>query len=289
MALSLRVRRALTLSSSILDRHFSSISSSPRLFSPKPYPSTPGNPSPHPTPRPHSLIRPQSFRSSPALMDRRFDSKEPEIGPDDILFEGCDYNHWLITMDFPKDPENAPTAEEMVATYVKTAAMVFGSEEEAKKRIYACSTTTYQGFQCVMDEETSEKFRGLPGVVFILPDSYIDPVNKEYGGDKYENGVITHRPPPIQYRRQDGRQGRYGDRNRNYEQQSQGRYGDRQGNVPQDGRGQRFSPPPQDGRGFGPPPQDGRGFGPPPQDGRGFGPPPQDGRGFGPPPQDGRG
>lgn len=23
---------------------------------------------------------------------------------------------------------------------------------------------------------------GLPGVVFILPDSYIDPVNKEYGG-----------------------------------------------------------------------------------------------------------
>ncbi|XP_010449247.1 PREDICTED: uncharacterized protein LOC104731530 isoform X7 [Camelina sativa] len=38
----------------------------------------------------------------------------------------------------------------------------------------------------------------LPGVVFILPDSYIDPVNKEYGGDKYENGVITHRPPPVQ-------------------------------------------------------------------------------------------
>ncbi|CAH2078463.1 unnamed protein product [Thlaspi arvense] len=47
----------------------------------------------------------------------------------------------------------------------------------------------------------SEKFKDLPGVVFILPDSYIDPQNKEYGGDKYENGVITHRPPPIQHNR----------------------------------------------------------------------------------------
>lgn len=81
--------------------------------------------------------------------------------------------------------------------------------EEAKKRMYALSTTTYQGFQAVMTEEMSEKFHGslyrlsifqfllpidyeifvtqffgsgLPGVFFVLPDSYIDPVNKEYGG-----------------------------------------------------------------------------------------------------------
>lgn len=83
------------------------------------------------------------------------------------------------------------------------------SLEEAKKQIYACSTTTYQGFQAIMTEEESEKFQGncihsiccsynsqikydtdfsvivwtgIPGVVFILPDSYIDPQNKEYGG-----------------------------------------------------------------------------------------------------------
>ena len=30
--------------------------------------------------------------------------------------------------------------------------------EEAKKRIYACSTTTYEGFQVLMSEEESEKF-----------------------------------------------------------------------------------------------------------------------------------
>lgn len=34
------------------------------------------------------------------------------------------------------------------------------SVEEAKKRIYACSTTTYQGFQVEVSEEMSEKFQG---------------------------------------------------------------------------------------------------------------------------------
>ncbi|KNA10880.1 hypothetical protein SOVF_140240, partial [Spinacia oleracea] len=74
--------------------------------------------------------------------------------------------------------------------------------EEAKKRMYACSTTTYTGFQAEVDEETSQKFEGMPGVVFVLPDSYIDPVNKEYGGDKYINGTIIPRPPPVQYGRE---------------------------------------------------------------------------------------
>ena len=32
--------------------------------------------------------------------------------------------------------------------------------EEAKLKMYACSTTTYTGFQAVMTEEESEKFRG---------------------------------------------------------------------------------------------------------------------------------
>ncbi|CDY37239.1 BnaA09g08600D [Brassica napus] len=62
--------------------------------------------------------------------------------------------------------------------------------EEAKKNMYAFSTTTYTGFQCTIDEETSEKFKGLPGVLWVLPDSYIDVKNKDYGGDKYINGEI---------------------------------------------------------------------------------------------------
>lgn len=32
--------------------------------------------------------------------------------------------------------------------------------EEAKKNMYAFSTTTYTGFQCTVSEEVSEKFKG---------------------------------------------------------------------------------------------------------------------------------
>ncbi|XP_074591796.1 LOW QUALITY PROTEIN: multiple organellar RNA editing factor 9, chloroplastic-like [Curcuma longa] len=105
-----------------------------------------------------------------------------------ILLPGCDYNHWLIVMEFPKDP--APTREQMIDTYLNTLATVLGSMEEAKKNMYAFSTTTYTGFQCTVSEETSEKFKGLPGVLWVLPDSYIDVKNKDYGGDKYINGEI---------------------------------------------------------------------------------------------------
>ncbi|KAJ6798881.1 multiple organellar RNA editing factor 1, mitochondrial-like [Iris pallida] len=278
----LRLRRALTLSSSLLSRRLQPLSAlAPSALPPRP-----------PT-RPFS--RTLSFRPSLVLSDRRGFDDGGKISPDEILFEGCDYNHWLITIDFPKDPK--PTAEEMVETYVQTAAKVFGSVEEAKKRIYACSTTTYNGFQAVMDEETSEKFRGLPGVVFILPDSYIDPVNKEYGGDKYENGVITPRPPPVQY----GRQGRYGDRNRNYDRPRYDRPRDsmQQGNMSQDGRGyaqeggrdfgagrrdgyqgNNFAPgnfPPQERRNF---PQGQGGNFPQEQQGQGGNFPPQEHRNF---------
>ncbi|XP_020274111.1 multiple organellar RNA editing factor 9, chloroplastic [Asparagus officinalis] len=105
-----------------------------------------------------------------------------------IMLPGCDYNHWLIVMEFPKDP--APTREQMIETYLNTLATVLGSMEEAKKNMYAFSTTTYTGFQCTVSEETSEKFKGLPGVLWVLPDSYIDVKNKDYGGDKYINGEI---------------------------------------------------------------------------------------------------
>ncbi|XP_022727267.1 multiple organellar RNA editing factor 1, mitochondrial-like [Durio zibethinus] len=125
------------------------------------------------------------------------------------------------------------------------------SMEEAKKRIYACSTTTYEGFQVLMSEEESEKFNDIPGVVFVLPDSYIDPVNKEYGGDKFENGVITPRPPPIQYARNQG--GKFRPHNRNPDQPRYDQQGNsmpnQQGNPPFNhqgfvqGDGRNYRPP----------------------------------------------
>ncbi|KAL8155880.1 hypothetical protein AgCh_001073 [Apium graveolens] len=245
----LRLRRA-TLSLSSLLRHnpISSLSSTPPL--------TPLNSSPI-IPSLGSQFR--AFRASTISFarPRNVYQNEPEIGPDDILFEGCDYNHWLITVDFPKDPR--PSSEEMVDTYVKIAAMIFGTPEEAKKKIYACSTTTYQGFQVECSEEVSKKFEGLPGVVFVLPDSYIDPVNKQYGGDKYDNGIITPRPLPNQQYGRTG--GRFGDRNRDSNRPFRPRGEFNQGNPLYDNRGNtqgsagNFEPPRH------PPPQ--QNYGPP--------------------------
>ncbi|XP_027113187.1 uncharacterized protein [Coffea arabica] len=203
---SLRLRRALSLSSFLLHQHFHS----PKLLSPLHSSSSAlfGPQNPRTTPSFSDFHSFRHFRSSPISLssrNRRFESDDQmEITADTILFEGCDYNHWLITVDFPRDVDIP--AEQKVQKYVEIAAGVFGSEEEAKKRIYACSTTTYQGFQVECSEETSEKFKENPAVVFVLPDSYIDPVNKEYGGDKYINGTIIPRPPPIMSVRRNPRQ-----------------------------------------------------------------------------------
>lgn len=115
-----------------------------------------------------------------------------------ILLDGCDYEHWLIVMEFPNDPK--PSEEEMVNSYVKTLAAVVGSEEEAKKKIYSVSTTTYTGFGALISEELSYKVKELPGVLWVLPDSYLDVPNKDYGGDLFIDGKVIPRP---QYRYND--------------------------------------------------------------------------------------
>ncbi|KAI4997698.1 hypothetical protein ZWY2020_053040, partial [Hordeum vulgare] len=269
MALALRLRRALaaaSTSASLLRPTASAAASPHRSPLLAPFAA--------PLPRPFLPGGAAGFRSTAAAAARGNyggGADEAKIDPDEILFEGCDYNHWLITMEFP-DPK--PSREEMIETYLQTLAKVVGSYEEAKKRMYALSTTTYVGFQAVMTEEMSEKFRGLPGVVFILPDSYLYPETKEYGGDKYENGVITPRPPPVQYSKPSRT-----DRNRNYRGNyensppSQGNY---QNSAPPQGNYQNSSPPQGNFQAYRPQ-QDVRGHAPQQnytqagQDGRGYG------------------
>ncbi|KAJ7955146.1 Multiple organellar RNA editing factor 8, chloroplastic/mitochondrial [Quillaja saponaria] len=109
-----------------------------------------------------------------------------------ILLDGCDYEHWLIVMEFPENPK--PSEEDMINSYVKTLADVVGSEDEAKKKIYSVSTTTYTGFGALISEELSFKVKGLPGVLWVLPDSYLDVPNKDYGGDLFVDGKVIPRP-----------------------------------------------------------------------------------------------
>ncbi|PIN23428.1 hypothetical protein CDL12_03854 [Handroanthus impetiginosus] len=98
-------------------------------------------------------------------------------------------------------------------------APLFPGEEEAKKKIYNVSCERYFGFGCEIDEETSNKLEGLPGVLFVLPDSYVDAENKDYGAELFVNGEIVQRSPerqrrvePVPQRAQD--RPRYNDRTR---------------------------------------------------------------------------
>uniref|UniRef100_A0A6V7QYJ7 MORF/ORRM1/DAG-like MORF domain-containing protein n=1 Tax=Ananas comosus var. bracteatus TaxID=296719 RepID=A0A6V7QYJ7_ANACO len=144
-----------------------------------------------------------------------FSDRPPtEMAP---LFPGCDYEHWLIVMDKPGG--EGATKQQMIDCYIQTLAKVLGSEEEAKRKIYNVSCERYFGFGCEIDEETSNKLEGLPGVLFVLPDSYVDPENKDYGAELFVNGEIVQRSPerqrrvePVPQRAQD--RPRYNDRTR---------------------------------------------------------------------------
>ncbi|CAK9165599.1 unnamed protein product [Ilex paraguariensis] len=114
---------------------------------------------------------------SPINSSSNFGERPPtELAP---LFPGCDYEHWLIVMDKPGG--EGATKQQMIDCYIQTLAKIVGSEEEAKKKIYNVSCERYFGFGCEIDEETSNKLEGLPGVLFVLPDSYVDAENKDYG------------------------------------------------------------------------------------------------------------
>ncbi|KAE9612088.1 hypothetical protein Lal_00022206 [Lupinus albus] len=133
---------------------------------------------------------------SPINSGSSFSDRPPtEMAP---LFPGCDYQHWLIVMDKPGG--EGATKQQMIDCYVQTLAKVLGSEEEAIKKIYNVSCERYFGFGCEIDEETSNKMEGLPGVLFVLPDSYVDPEYKDYGAELFVNGEIVQRPPERQRR-----------------------------------------------------------------------------------------
>ncbi|KAF3457862.1 hypothetical protein FNV43_RR02522 [Rhamnella rubrinervis] len=133
---------------------------------------------------------------SPLNSGSNFSDRPPtEMAP---LFPGCDYEHWLIVMDKPGGED--ASKEQIIKIYIETLAKVVGSEEEAKKKIYNVAFGRYYGFGCEIDEETSNKLEGLPGVLFVLPDSYVDPENKDYGAELFVNGEIVQRSPERQRR-----------------------------------------------------------------------------------------
>ncbi|XP_026378883.1 multiple organellar RNA editing factor 2, chloroplastic-like [Papaver somniferum] len=113
---------------------------------------------------------------------------------------GCDYQHWLIFMDEPGGP--GASKKEMIDCYVKTLARVLPSKDpkEAMEKIYSVSCEEYFAFGCKIDEETSNKLIELQDVESVIPDSYVDVENKDYGAELFENGEIVERSPERQRR-----------------------------------------------------------------------------------------
>ena len=81
---------------------------------------------------------------------KRSSSNEPR---ETIMLPGCDYNHWLIVMEFPKDP--APTREQMIDTYLNTLATVLG-RYTVLRFSFSCPS-----FDCRENEKKKKKRLGI--------------------------------------------------------------------------------------------------------------------------------
>jgi len=86
---------------------------------------------PYHTKTPNFNFNPLSIKSKPtsriqAVLDEDYSSKRSSSNEqrETIMLPGCDYNHWLIVMEFPKDP--APSRDQMIDTYLQTLASVLG-------------------------------------------------------------------------------------------------------------------------------------------------------------------
>ncbi|KAJ0244729.1 hypothetical protein HA466_0182880 [Hirschfeldia incana] len=102
-----------------------------------------------------------------------------------ILLDGCDFEHWLVVVDLP---QGDPTRDEIIDSYIKTLAQIVGSEEEARMKIYSVSHRCYFAFGALVSEDLSHKLKELPNVRWVLPDSYLDVRNKDYGGEPFIDG-----------------------------------------------------------------------------------------------------
>ncbi|OWM88610.1 multiple organellar RNA editing factor 8, chloroplastic/mitochondrial [Punica granatum] len=187
-----------------------------------------------------------------------------------ILLDGCDFEHWLVVME---KPSGEPTRDEIIDSYIKTLAKVIGSEEEARMKIYSVSTRHYFAFGALVSEEDSYKLKELEGVRWVLPDSYLDVKNKDYGGEPFINGQAVPYDPKYheEWVRNNARaneRNRRNDRPRNFDRSRN--FERRRENMQNNSNPQYGAPPNQGGAPF---PPNNASSGMPPNPGTQGGPP----------------
>ncbi|KFK38849.1 hypothetical protein AALP_AA3G168200 [Arabis alpina] len=193
-----------------------------------------------------------------------------------ILLDGCDFEHWLVVVE---PPEGEPTRDEIIDSYIKVLAQIVGSEEEARMKIYSVSTRCYYAFGALVSEDLSHKLKELPKVRWVLPDSYLDVRNKDYGGEPFIDGKAVPYDPKyheewIRNNARANERNRRNDRPRNF---------DRSRNFERRRENTSGGPPPQrPPMGGPPPPPHMAGSAPPPPNMGGSAPPM--GQNYGPPP-----
>lgn len=175
-----------------------------------------------------------------------------------ILLDGCDFEHWLVVVD---KPEGEPTRDEIIDSYINTLAKVVGSYDEARMKIYSVSTRCYYAFGALVPEEDSYKIKELPGVRWVLPDSYLDVKNKDYGGEPFIDGKAVPYDPKyheewIRNNSRANERNRRNDRPRNFDRSRNfdRRRENMQNNRLPPGGSMGGPPPPHAGGGMGGPP-----------------------------------
>ncbi|XP_058190004.1 multiple organellar RNA editing factor 8, chloroplastic/mitochondrial-like isoform X2 [Rhododendron vialii] len=95
--------------------------------------------------------------------------------------EGCDFEHWEVIF---RRFHRQVTRDEIIDTYVKTLAMVMGSEDEARMKFYSISTQDSYSVGVLASEELAKEIEKLPRVLCVWPDFYLIPEEKHYAGMK---------------------------------------------------------------------------------------------------------
>ncbi|XP_044393404.1 multiple organellar RNA editing factor 8, chloroplastic/mitochondrial-like [Triticum aestivum] len=145
---------------------------------------------PSPAPAPGASAR--RFATQPANSASNCSNRAPEEA-----IPGCDYEHWMVIMEGPPGDASNPDIHrnEIIDGYIKTLAQVVGSEDEARMKIYSVSTRHYFSFGALLSDELAGKLRELPKVRWVLPDSYVDVRNKDYGGEPFVDGQAVPYDP----------------------------------------------------------------------------------------------
>ncbi|VAI74445.1 unnamed protein product [Triticum turgidum subsp. durum] len=221
------------------------------------------------------------FATQPATSSLRDSSPNWSNRPpkETILLDGCDFEHWLVVIEPPAGDAANPdiTRDEIIDSYIKTLAQVVGSEQEARQKIYSVSTRHYFAFGALVSEELSYKLKELPKVRWVLPDSYLDVRNKDYGGEPFIGGEAVPYDPKYheEWVRNNARANersrrsdrpRNFDRSRNFERRTENMQNFQNRDAPPGQQGFN-GPPPSQNPGSMPPP-------PPPSQNRGNVPPP---------------